>query len=151
MTSIRRLVLSGIDLDSLEVGLFGNLTHLESLELNFCGLVRPLNATVFFNNFTYTDLTELQLAGNPLQVSKTGPLLSKQFSRLRTLDLNNCNLTYLPEDAFLYTRNIITLILAGNHFTSPEDLKFLTLLPQLEMLDLRMNIHNILVSESFCS
>lgn len=139
MTSMKRLVLSGNDLDNLESGLFGNLTHLESLELNFCGLVRPLNATVLFNNFTYTDLTELQLAGNPLQVSKTGPLLPKQLSRLRSLDLSNCNLTYLPEEAFVYARNITTLILSGNHFDSPDELKFLALLPQLEILDLRFN------------
>ncbi|XP_030746360.1 carboxypeptidase N subunit 2-like [Sitophilus oryzae] len=139
MTSIRRLVLSGNDLNNLEAGLFGNLTHLESLELNFCGLRRPLNATLFFNNFTYTDLTELQLAGNPLRVSKTGPLLPKQLSRLQTLDLSNCNLTFLPPDAFFWTRNITTLVLAGNHFNSPNDFHFLELLPKLEVLDLTYN------------
>lgn len=139
MTSMRRLILSGNDLYNLEAGLFGNLTRLESLELNFCGLRRPLNATLFFNNFTYTDLTELQLAGNPLRVSKTGPLLPKQLSRLQTLDLSNCNLTFLPPDAFYWTRNITHLILSGNHFTSPNDLRFLELLPKLEMLDLRYN------------
>lgn len=139
MTSMRRLILSGNDLNNLEAGLFGNLTHLESLELNFCGLRRPLNATLFFNNFTYTDLTELQLAGNPLQVSQTGALLPRQLSRLQTLDLSHCNLTFLPSDAFYWTRNITSLILAGNHFTSPNDLKFLELLPMLEVLDLRYN------------
>ncbi|KAJ8918710.1 hypothetical protein NQ315_015030 [Exocentrus adspersus] len=139
MTNMRRLILSGNDINNLEAGLFGNLTHLESLELNFCGLRRPLNATLFFNNFTYTDLTELQLAGNPLRVSKTGPLLPKQLSRLQTLDLSNCNLTFLPPEAFYHTRNITNLILSGNHFTSPNDLKFLELLPMLEILDLRYN------------
>lgn len=139
MTSMRRLVLSGNDLSNLEAGLFGNLTRLESLELNFCGLRRPLNATLFFNNFTYTDLTELQLAGNPLRVSKTGPLLPKQLSRLQTLDLSNCNLTFLPPEAFYWTRNITNLILSGNHFTSPNDFRFLEILPKLELLDLRYN------------
>ncbi|KAJ8950262.1 hypothetical protein NQ318_021116 [Aromia moschata] len=104
-----------------------------------CGLRRPLNATVFFNNFTYTDLKELQLAGNPLRVSQTGPLLPKQLSRLQTLDLSNCNLTFLPPDAFHWTRNITTLILTGNHFGSPSDLRFLEILPNLEVLDLRYN------------
>lgn len=139
MTSMRRLILSGNELSNLEAGLFGNLTKLESLELNFCGLRRPLNATLFFNNLTYTDLTELQLAGNPLHVPKTGPLLPKQLSRLQILDLSNCNLTYLPIDAFYWTRNITTLILSGNHFSSPNDLRFLEMLPQLEVLDLRYN------------
>ncbi|KAH1023293.1 platelet glycoprotein V [Dendroctonus ponderosae] len=139
MTSMRRLILSGNDLNNLEAGLFGNLTSLESLELNFCGLRRPLNATLFFNNFTYTDLTELQLAGNPLRVSKTGPLFPKQLSRLQTLDLSNCNLTFLPPDAFFWTRNITTLILSGNHFSSPNDFHFLELLPKLEVLDLTYN------------
>lgn len=139
MTSMRRLILSGNELSNLEAGLFGNLTKLESLELNFCGLRRPLNATLFFNNLTYTDLTELQLAGNPLDVPKTGPLLPKQLSRLQILDLSNCNLTYLPIDAFYWTRNITTLILTGNHFSSPNDLRFLEMLPQLEVLDLRYN------------
>ncbi|KAJ8986243.1 hypothetical protein NQ317_009949 [Molorchus minor] len=139
MTNMRRLILSGNDLENLESGLFGNLTRLESLELNFCGLRRPLNATVFFNNLTYTDLKELQLAGNPLKVSPTGPLLPKQLSRLEILDLSNCNLTFLPPDAFYWTRNITHLILTGNHFTTSNDLKFLELLPQLEVLDLRYN------------
>lgn len=139
MTSMKRLVLSGNDLDGLAAGLFANLAHLESLELNFCGLVRPLNATVFFNNFTYTDLTELYLSGNPLHVSKTGTLLPKQLSRLRILDLSNCNLKFLPKEAFHYTRNITTLILSGNHFASPSNLEFLALLPQLHVLDVRFN------------
>ncbi|KAG5880198.1 hypothetical protein JTB14_006631 [Gonioctena quinquepunctata] len=139
MTSMRRLILSGNDLSSLGAGLFENLTRLESLELNSCGLRRPLNATLFFNNFTYTDLTELQLAGNPLRVSKAGVLLPKQLSRLQSLDLSNCNLTFLPPDAFDWTGNITNLILAGNHFISNEDLRFLELLPKLEVLDLRFN------------
>ncbi|XP_044257308.1 slit homolog 1 protein-like [Tribolium madens] len=139
MTNMKRLVLSGNELNNLEAGLFGDLTKLESLELNSCGLRRSINATLFFNNLTYTDLTELQLAGNPLQVSKSGPLLPKQLSRLLTLDLSNCNLTFLPSDAFYWTRNITTLILSGNHFSSADNLQFLELLPKLKMLDLRYN------------
>lgn len=139
MTSMKRLILSGNELMNLEAGLFGNLTRLESLELNFCGLRKPLNARLFFNNLTYTDLTELQLAGNPLDVPKSGPLLPKQLSRLQILDLSYCNLTFLPVDAFYYTGNLTTLILAGNHFSSPSDLRFLEMLPHIEVLDLRYN------------
>lgn len=139
MTSMKRLILSGNDLNSLEAGLFGNLTSLESLELNFCGLRRPFNATVFFNNLTYTDLMELQLAGNPLRVSPTGPLLPKQLSRLQTLDLSNCSLTFLPAEAFYWTRNITHLILSRNYFAHPSDLKFLGMLTKLKYLDLSYN------------
>lgn len=146
MTSMKRLILSGNDLNSLEAGLFSNLTSLESLELNFCGLRRTLNATVFFNNFTYTDLMELQLAGNPLRVSPTGPLLPKQLSRLQTLDLSNCNLTYLPTDAFYWARNITHLYLSRNYFSHPDELKFLTMLNKLKLLDLT---HNVLSTLSY--
>ncbi|XP_044765354.1 slit homolog 1 protein-like [Coccinella septempunctata] len=139
MTSMRRLVLAGNDLNNLETGLFGNLTKLESLDLSFCGLKRALNASIFFNNLTYEDITDLQLAGNPLKVPQTGPLLPRQLSRLRNLDLSNCNLTFLPAQAFHWTRNITTLILAGNMFNSSSDFRFLELLADLQSLDLRNN------------
>ncbi|KAF2883601.1 hypothetical protein ILUMI_22568 [Ignelater luminosus] len=140
MTNMKRLVLSGNDLNNLEAGLFGGLKRLESLELNNCGLRRPLNATLFFNNLTYHDLKELQLAGNPLQVSPELPLFPKKLSRLEVVDLNNCNLSFLPTVAFFYCRNIARLSLLGNHLTSDgTSLSFVTLLPQLRMLDLRYN------------
>jgi len=68
MTSLKTLILSGNPLNTLESGLFRNLTHLETLELNNCGLIRAINPMVF-DNSTYLDLTELRLAGNPLNVS----------------------------------------------------------------------------------
>lgn len=140
MTSMRRLVLSGNDLNSLEAGLFGNLTLLESLELSDCGLRRPINATVFFTNLTYTELKELKLAGNPLIIMKDSPLFPKQLSRLKSLDLSKCNLTFLPDNAFKLNENITQLNLAGNQLDSqPGSLKFLQLLPSLENLDLGNN------------
>lgn len=139
MTSMKRLVLSGNDLNSLEAGLFANLTNLESLDLSFCGLRRPLNATVFFTNFTYTDLKELHLAGNPLRVTTTGVLLPKQLSRLEILDISNCNLTILPNEAFKWTPNIRQLFLRGNHFNTIPALQPINVLSQLELLDLRQN------------
>lgn len=137
MTSMKRLVLSGNDLNNLEAGLFGNLTHLESLELNFCGLRRPLNATVFFNNLTYTNLKELQFAGNPLIITPQMPLLPKQLSRLEILDLSNCNISYLPPDAFAHTQNITQLTLMNNYLST--NLQFLKKLPKLQLLDVRNN------------
>lgn len=140
MTSMKHLVLSGNDLNSLEAGLFGNLTHLESLELNDCGLMRPLNATMFFNNLTYTELKELKLAGNPLVVTRESPLLPGQLSGIQNLDLSSCNLTFLPDNAFKRNGNITRLSLSGNNFDSqPGTLKFLQLLPKLEYLDLGYN------------
>lgn len=138
MTSMKRLVLSGNRLNNLEAGLFGNLTHLESLELNSCGLKKPFNATVFFNNLPYTDLKELQLAGNPLVTTSNTSLLPKQLSRLEKLDLSNCNTSYLPIDAFINTPNIKELILNNNRFKS-SDLTFLEKLQSLEVLDMRHN------------
>lgn len=71
MTSLKTLILSGNPLNTLESGLFQNLTHLETLELNNCGLVRAINPVVF-DNATYSDLRELRLAGNPLKAG--GPI-----------------------------------------------------------------------------
>lgn len=140
MTSMKHLVLSGNDLNSLEAGLFGNLTHLESLELNYCGLSKSLNATIFFNNLTYTELKELKLAGNPLVITRESPLLPRQLSRIQHLDLSNCNLSYLPDNAFKRNGNITHLNLSNNKFNSqPGSLKFLQLLPKLENLDLGNN------------
>lgn len=139
MTSMKRLILSGNRLNNLEAGLFANLTRLESIELNSCELRDPLNATVFFNNLTYTHLKELQLAGNPLIITPNTPLLPKQLSRLERLDLSNCNISYLPSDAYLNTPNITELVLRGNRFNSTDDLIFLERLPKLELLDLRYN------------
>ncbi|XP_075237808.1 uncharacterized protein LOC142334011 isoform X2 [Lycorma delicatula] len=139
MTSLKSLILSGNPLSNLEYGLFQNLTHLESLELNYCGL-SSLNATVFPDNFTYPDLEELHLAGNPLQVPESGPLLPRQLSRLRTLDLSDCNLTFIPPDALTSFQNITQLLLSGNKITSSENtFDFLKNLPHLESLDLSRN------------
>lgn len=138
MTSMKRLILSGNRLNNLEAGLFANFTHLESLELNSCGLREPINPTVFFNNFTYTDLTELQLAGNPLVITANTSLLPDQLSRLKILDLSNCNISSLPTDAFINTPDIRELILYGNWFNS-SNLAFLQKMPNLELIDLRYN------------
>lgn len=139
MTSMKRLVLAGNDLHTLETGVFRNLTKLQSLDLSFCGLKRPFNATVFFANFTDEDITDLQLAGNPLQVPQEGALLPKPLSKLHNLDLSNCSLTYLPPQAFQWTRKITSLILANNLFDSSSNFRFLELLPDLQSLDLRNN------------
>lgn len=140
MTSLKSLVLSGNPLESLESGLFQNLTHLETLELNYCGLSR-LTSTVFPDNFTYPDLQELHLAGNPLIVPDKGPFLPRQLSRLKLLDLRNCNLTYIPPNALNSFSNINRLLLPGNKLSSePSDsLAFLKNLPHLVNLDLSNN------------
>lgn len=140
MTSLKSLILSGNPLESLESGLFQNLTHLESLELNYCGLSR-LNSTVFPDNFTYPDLQELHLAGNPLIVPEKGPFLPRQLNRLKLLDLRNCSLGYIPPNALNSFGNITRLLLPGNKLSSePADsLSFLRNLPHLVHLDISNN------------
>ncbi|KAG6454954.1 hypothetical protein O3G_MSEX008949 [Manduca sexta] len=140
MTSMKRLVLSGNDLLSLEAGLFGNLTQLTTLELEFCGLKRPLNANAFFKNLTYTDLREIKLGGNPLVIPPAGPVFPKQLSQVTILDLSNCNITSLNIDAFQNTVNITDLNLAGNRIRSADgSLAFLERLQHLEKINLSNN------------
>lgn len=140
MSALKTLILSGNKLKSLESGLFQNLTRLEVLELNNCGLSR-LNDTVFYDNFTYPDLEELRLSGNPLQVPEEGPILPPQLSGLKTLDISKCNLSHLPKDAFISTPNISRLLLNDNKLRNEKDesMKFLEPLTGLERLDLRFN------------
>ncbi|CAK1544381.1 unnamed protein product [Leptosia nina] len=140
MSSMKRLVLSGNDLLSLEAGLFGNLTQLTTLELEFCGLKRPLNANAFFKNLTYTDLREIKLGGNPLIIPESGPLFPKQLSQVTVLDLSNSNITSLNPDAFKNTENITDLNLSGNKIRSGEGhLTFLEILQHLEKINLSNN------------
>lgn len=140
MTSLKTLILSGNPLESLEPGLFQNLTKLEVLELNNCSLVR-LNSTVFPDNFTYPDLEELRLAHNPLIVPSIGSFLPRQLRRLKTLDLSNCNLTYIRPAVLNSFSNITRLLLAGNNLTvtKEDSLDFLRNLPDLQYLDLSSN------------
>lgn len=140
MSSLKRLVLSGNDLLSLEAGLFGNLTQLTTLELELCGLKRPLNANAFFKNLTYTDLREIRLGGNPLVIPNAGPLFPKQLSQVTVLDLSNCNITSLNPDAFKNTENLTELNLAGNRLKSGDgSLAFLEILQMLEKINLSNN------------
>ncbi|KAF9420217.1 hypothetical protein HW555_003438 [Spodoptera exigua] len=140
MTSMKRLVLSGNDLLSLEAGLFGNLTQLTTIELEFCGLKRPLNGLAFFKNLTYTDLREIRLGGNPLVIPASGPIFPKQLSQVSILDLSNCNISALNADAFKNTENITDLNLGGNRIRSTAgSLAFLERLNHLEKLNLGSN------------
>ncbi|XP_047533127.1 carboxypeptidase N subunit 2-like [Vanessa atalanta] len=140
MTSLKKLVLSGNDLLSLEAGLFGNLTQLTALELEFCGLKRPINANAFFKNLTYTDLREIKLGGNPLVIPPSGPLFPKQLSQVTVLDLSNCNITSLNPDAFKNTENLTELNLASNQIKAEdESLLFLETLRHLEKINLSNN------------
>ncbi|XP_050535112.1 toll-like receptor Tollo [Daktulosphaira vitifoliae] len=140
MSALKTLILSGNKLKSLESGLFQNLTRLEVLELNNCGLAR-LNETVFYDNFTYPDLQELRLSGNPLEVPEEGPILPLQLSGLKNLDMSNCNLSRLPTEAFASTPNITELLLSDNKLSNEHDdsLKFLESLSGLELIDLTSN------------
>lgn len=140
MSSLKKLVLSGNDLLSLQAGLFGNLTQLTTLELELCGLKRPINANAFFKNLTYTDLREIRLGGNPLVIPPSGPLFPKQLSQVTVLDLRNCNISSLNPDSFKNTENLTELNLAGNRINSAsESLAFLETLRHLEKINLSNN------------
>ncbi|XP_063616988.1 carboxypeptidase N subunit 2-like [Cydia splendana] len=140
LTAMKRLVLSGNDLMSLEAGLFGNLTQLTTIELEFCGLKRPLNANAFFKNLTYMDLREIRLGGNPLVIPASGPLFPKSLAHVTVLDLSNCNITSLNVDSFKNSDNITDLNLAGNQISSTEgSLLFLDRLQHLEKINLSNN------------
>lgn len=150
MSSLKTLILSGNKLDSLESGLFQNLTHLETLELNYCGLSR-LNEAVFYDNYTYPDLEELRLAGNPLKVHSTDPMIPKQLARLKILDLRNCDIEYLPPHAFNSSKNITKLLLADNKLSNADtlSLEFLAPLPHLVHLDLSNNNFSSITPKAF--
>jgi len=136
MTHLRQLVLSGNNLTDLESGLFQNLTQLRTLELNDCGLSHPPEEDVFSTGI-YEDFQELHLAGNPLVITESEPLLPRPLYNVQVLDLSKCNLKYLPKNAFKSTPKITKLNLSGNHLGSDSrDMEFITQLPHLETLDL---------------
>lgn len=136
MTHLRQLMLSGNRLTDLESGLFQNLTQLRTLELNDCGLNHPPEEDVFSTGI-YEDFHELHLAGNPLVITESEPLLPRQLSNVQVLDISKCNLQTLPKDAFKSTPKITKLKLSGNHIGSESrDMEFVTQLPHLESLDL---------------
>lgn len=147
-TSLRKLVLSGNKLHTLEQGLFANLTHLESLELKNCDLKNPVNPTVFGDRESM-DIIELKLSGNPLVIPENGPLLPKQLSRLEILDLSNCKLDNLHENVFSLNKNLTQLNLSGNKLVGPNDLAGLKQLKLLEHLDLSGNNLNTIHPKVF--
>lgn len=138
-TNLKKLVLSGNKLGDLETGLLKELTKLETLEINHCGLGNPLDQDVFLNE-TYTELQELRMAGNPLKIHE-GPLIPKQLSKLKILDLSNCSIKSLPENAFKTVRNLTHLYLHSNflHNGAVESTFFLRGLTELTYLDLSSN------------
>lgn len=138
MTSLKRLIMSGNALHTLEQGLFTNLTRLESLELNDCGLRNPIDPKVFGDG-VYTNIVELKLSKNPLTVPDDGPLLPTQLSGLESLDLSHCDITRLNENLFSRTKNLTKLNLSHNRIAGVENLALLRKLRLLEHLDLSSN------------
>lgn len=138
MTTLKRLILSGNKLHTLEEGLFANLTRLESLELNKCDLKTPIDPKVFGDRVS-TDIIELSLSGNPLEVPENEPLLPPHLSNLEILDLSNCNIRHLNENLFSRTKKLTQLNLSGNNISGTENLACLKKLHGLEHLDLSNN------------
>ncbi|XP_003424883.1 leucine-rich repeat-containing G-protein coupled receptor 6 [Nasonia vitripennis] len=138
MTSLKKLIMSGNTLHTLEQGLFANLTRLESLELNDCGLKNPLDPKVFGDR-VYANIIELKLSKNPLTVPDDGPLLPKQLSNLESLDLSYCDITRLNENLFSRTSNLTRLNLSNNRIAGANNLASLKKLQRLGHLDLSSN------------
>lgn len=137
MPSLKTLILSGNKLTNFESGSFQNLNRLEVLELNNCGLTQ-LNGEMLNDKFTFSQLKELRLSGNPLVVPKNGSILPLQLSGLKKLIMNNCNLRFLPNNVFASTPNINYLSLYDNNLKN-DSLDFVKSLTKLEQLDLSSN------------
>ncbi|XP_012288278.1 protein artichoke [Orussus abietinus] len=137
MTSLKKLVLSGNKFHTLEEGLFANLTRLESLDLMNCGLKAPIDPKVF-GDHPYANVMELKMSGNPLTVTDES-LIPKQLSRLEILDVSDCNLTQLNENAFIRAKNLTHLNLSNNRLSGSENLAFLKKLRLLKHVDLSNN------------
>lgn len=138
MTFLKKLILSGNEIYTLEEGLFANLTSLQSLELNNCDLTTPIDPNIFGDRQS-TNIMELKLSGNPLVIPDEGSLLPAQLSNLEVLDLSNCNILHLNENIFSTTGNLTQLNLSGNSISGMENLNFLKRLHGLEHLDLSYN------------
>ena len=138
MTSLKKLIMSGNALHTLEQGLFTNLTRLQSLELNDCGLKNPIDPKVFGDR-VYANIIELKLSKNPLIVPEDGALVPKQLSGLEILDLSHCDLSRINENLFSRTKNLTTLNLSNNKIAGTENLAALKKLRLLEHLDLSHN------------
>lgn len=138
MDSLKKLIMSGNKLHRLEEGLFTNLTRLESLELNDCGLKNPIDPEIFGDS-VYINIVELKLSKNPLTVPDEGPLLPKQLSGLESLDLSYCDISRVNENLFSLNPNLTSLNLSNNKISGTGNLASLKKLQILEHLDLSNN------------
>lgn len=139
ISKLKTLILSGNKITDIEKGSFENLKNLEVLELNDCGL-NSLMHTIFYDEDEPINLLELKLSGNPLQMPRTGSILSKKLPNLITLDMSKCNLTFVSPDFFASTPNIKQLFLNNNKIRNYEHtLRFMDILYDIELLDLSFN------------
>lgn len=140
MSNLKSLVLSGNKLKKLEKGLFKNLKDLEVLELNMCE-IRQLNNTIFYKDVPYPNLVELRLSGNPIQIPEEGSIFPFTMSKLNTLDMSKCNLSYLTKEFFTPTPNLKNLLLNNNTLQNDKNniMKCMERLTCLENLDLAYN------------
>jgi len=140
MSNLKSLTLTGNKLRFIEQGLFVNLKGLQVLELNNCGL-RSLNNILFFNNFPhYPNLVELRMSNNPIDISENESIFPVPMTNLNYLDLNECNLSYIPEHFFITTSNLKRLSLKGNKLKGDErSLRFIKHLTNIEELNFSFN------------
>jgi Leucine-rich repeat (LRR) protein len=113
--------------------------------VNITSLILKNNDISDFDSDTFVNLTKLER----LDLSKNPLILQKGFianSYLTTLNLDNCGLSEIPDEAFSGVKQLVNLTLTGNNFDDNFDSSAfmdLTALTKLEM----MNISRSSISE----
>lgn len=126
------LALSGNAGVRIQDGALAALTQLERLEADDCALTAAPPSSVLPPD---CKLTELHLAGNPLQ----GNLVPQHLSHLQVLDASRCGLRNISAASLAGAHNLVRLDVRGNDFSAkyflPADLG--SVAPKLELVDLR--------------
>ncbi|XP_055338799.1 leucine-rich repeat-containing G-protein coupled receptor 4-like [Paramacrobiotus metropolitanus] len=153
ITSLRRLILAGNPLTSIQPGALANL-RLDFLDLSATRL--PLQASFFeramikslsiaSNNLQTidgaafipiaTDLTSVDVGGNPLTLKEK---MFEFLPNLKGISLPNMRLARLPKNFLAYKHQIRSLNVSNNMFQELDE-EILNALPDLEVLDISQN------------
>jgi len=140
MSKLNTLILSGNKIIDIEQGLFENLKSLNVLELNNCELGSLIDKIFYEEDTRPISLTELKLSGNPLRMPVARSILPSKLSNLISLDMSECNLTFISNNFFIPATKIKHLFLRNNKLRNYQHtLRFLEVLSDIEELDLSFN------------